>query len=377
MFFKTSFVYIFLIVLVTIGISPGFAQTAEELELIKGGPVAGSTPGGVDSGAASDSELWRMIRSGEQFTTVGKDKRGAIMIQSTGQDWRMIRNGPLPKYMAIAILGMLCVLSIFFAARGRIKIDAGTSGKTIKRFSMIERIGHWLLASSFIILALTGLNLIFGKTLLIPIIGKSAFASLTIFGKFIHNYVAFAFMAGLVLIVVMWIKHNIPNKVDINWILKGGGIFTRSHPAAKKFNAGQKLIFWVVVLCGISISLSGWALMNPYSTQMFADTFAIANNIFGTSLPTNLSPIEEQQYQTLWHAIMAGFMIIVVIAHIYIGSIGMEGAIGAVTTGDVDLNWAKEHHSLWVEEVENAESADSSEQTSGIDQKEAVPQASG
>ena len=377
MLFKSVLTYVFLMAILTLGISPSFAQTSQELNEIKSGPVSGSTPGGVDSGSASDSELWRMIRSGEQFNTVGKDKRSAIMIQSAGQDWRMIRNGALPKYMGISILGILLILSIFFAARGRIRIDAGHSGKTIKRFSMIERIGHWLLASSFIILALTGLNLIFGKTLLIPIIGKSAFASITIFGKFIHNYVAFAFMAGLVLIVVMWIKHNIPNRHDINWILKGGGIFTKSHPAAKKFNAGQKLIFWVVVLCGVSISLSGWALMNPYTTQMFSETFAIVNGLFGTTLPTNLSPIEEQQYQTLWHAIMAGFMIVVIIAHIYIGSIGMEGAIDAVTTGDVDLNWAKEHHSLWVEEVENATSASESKQMSNVDQVEAVPQTSG
>jgi formate dehydrogenase subunit gamma len=132
--------------------------------------------------------------------------------------------------------------------------------------------------------------------------------------------------------------------------LRGGGLFGGGHPPAKQFNAGQKLIFWIVVLCGISISLSGWALMNPFTTTMFSDTFSAVNAMFGTDLPANLTPIEEQQYQSLWHAIMAVFMIMVILAHIYIGSVGMEGALDAMTSGEVDLNWAKEHHSLWVEE---------------------------
>ncbi|MEP1209924.1 MAG: formate dehydrogenase subunit gamma [Rhizobiaceae bacterium] len=313
-------------------------------------PVAGATPGGVNEGSSSDSELWRQIRQGGSGTVVGGDKSSGLMIQSGGQDWRLIRNGPLPRYSAWAILGTLLLLSLFFALRGRIKIDHGPSGKTMKRFSAIERAGHWLLASSFIILALTGLNLIFGKTLLMPILGKDAFASLTVFGKYIHNYVGFAFMLGLAMIAVMWVVHNIPNWRDITWLLRGGGLLGGGHPPAKKFNAGQKIIFWVVVLCGVSISLSGWALMNPFSTQMFAETFSLSNGLFGTNFATDISPIQEQQYQSLWHAIMAVFMIVVVLAHIYIGSIGMEGALSAMTSGDVDTNWAREHHSLWVEE---------------------------
>ena len=155
--------------------------------------------------------------------------------------------------------------------------------------------------------------------------GKEIFASITVFGKLVHNYVGFAFMLGLVMIAVMWIAHNIPNWNDVKWLARGGGLFFGGHPPAKKFNAGQKIIFWVVLLCGISISLSGWALMNPFTTNMFGGTFALVNGIFGSSYPTDLSPIQEQQYQSLWHAIMAVFMIVVVLAHIYIGSIGMEG----------------------------------------------------
>lgn len=315
-------------------------------------PVAGATPGGTDSGSSSDSELWRQIRSGAPGTVAGRDMSGGMMIQSAGQDWRLLRDGPLPMYSAWAILGTLMLLAVFFALRGRIRISSGASGHTIKRFSLIERTGHWLLASSFIILALTGLNLLFGRQLLIPLIGKEAFASITNYGKFIHNYVAFAFMLGLVMIAVMWIVHNIPNRHDLMWFLRGGGIIGSSHPPSRKFNAGQKIIFWVVILCGISISMSGWALMNPFTTTMFASTFETVNGLFGTTYPTDLTLIQEQQYQSLWHTIMAVFMIVVILAHIYIGSVGMEGALAAMTSGDVDINWARDHHSIWVEEEE-------------------------
>lgn len=313
-------------------------------------PIQGTTPGGVNDGSSSDSQLWRQIRKGDSGTVVGGNKMTGMMIQSAGQDWRLIRNQQLPRYTAWAILGTLLLLSLFFALRGRIRIDHGLSGQTIKRFSGIERAGHWLLASSFIILALTGLNLIFGKTLLIPLLGKETFASITVFGKYIHNYVGFAFMLGVAMVAVMWIVHNIPNLGDVKWLLRGGGMIGGGHPPARKFNAGQKIIFWVVVLCGASISLSGWALMNPFTTQMFSGTFGLANSVFGTAIATDISPIQEQQYQSLWHAVMAVIMIVIVMAHIYIGSVGMEGALSAMTSGDVDINWAREHHSLWVEE---------------------------
>jgi len=331
--------------------SPAYAQQSEAQQ-----PSGGSVPGGTTDGASSDAELWRMIRQGEQGNVAGGDPNSGLMIQSQGEEWRQIRNGSLPLYSAWAILGILLLLSLFFAIRGRIRIEHGKSGKTITRFSMIERGSHWLLASSFILLALTGLNLIFGKTLLIPVIGAEAFASLTVFGKYIHNYVGFAFMAALVLVAILWIKHNIPSRYDIVWFMKGGGMLGLGHPPAKKFNAGQKIIFWVVILCGASISMSGWALLNPFTTTMMADTATLVNSILGTTFATDLAPVQEQQLQTIWHSAMAVFMIVVIIAHIYIGSVGMEGAIDAMTTGEVDTNWAEEHHSLWVEEVRAEES---------------------
>lgn len=317
--------------------------------------TGGNVPGGA-LGNTSDSEMWRSIRKGIEGTVSIPDKNAAILVQSEGDNWRAIKNGPIVQWGAWAMLGMVVLLGLFYLLRGRVRLEGGYSGKTVVRFAEIERIAHWLLAVSFIILAITGLNITYGKLFLMPVIGKPAFAAITSAGKWLHNYVAFAFMVGLVMIVVLWIKDNFPNRYDLLWIAKGGGMFTKgSHPPAKKFNAGQKIVFWLVILGGISISMSGIALMFPFQTSMFGKTFAFLN-LFGFDFATDLAPIYEQQLATAWHAIMALFLVVVILAHIYIGTLGMEGAFDAMGSGEVDVNWAKEHHSIWAKEVVGASS---------------------
>jgi len=315
--------------------------------------TGGNVPGN-SLGNSSDAEMWRAIRRGAQGTVSIEDKKAGIMIQSEGENWRAIRNGPLSVWGSWAIFGVIAILALFFLLRGRIKVDHGLSGRTVERFNGLERFAHWLLANCFILLALTGLNVMYGRYVLKPLIGAEAFATITALGKYVHNYVGFAFMVGIVLIVVLWIRHNFPNKYDMIWLAKGGGMFTKgSHPPARKFNAGQKLLFWLVVLGGISISVSGISLMFPFEFHMFAGTFS-ALNVFGLGLPTELTPMEEMQLSQLWHAIMAVLLIAAIIGHIYIGTLGMEGAFDAMGTGKVDRNWAREHHALWLEEEEGA-----------------------
>jgi formate dehydrogenase subunit gamma len=199
-------------------------------------------------------------------------------------------------------------------------------------------------------LAFTGLNMLYGRYVLLPILGPEFFSMITVGGKYIHNYLAFGFMIGLALAFGLWVKHNIPTKVDWEWLKKGGGIFKAgTHPPAKKFNAGQKMIFWITMIGGISVSMSGIALMFPFETSMFSETFALLN-MLGLDLPSNLSAMQEQQYNQLWHGIVSLGLTIMIIAHIYIGSVGMEGALDAMNSGKVDRNWAKEHHNLWVKE---------------------------
>ncbi len=310
-------------------------------------------------GGVSDAELWEELRFGTANVKVSAGgPQARVVIQDRGMWWLQIREGPLATYGGWLLLGTIGVLALFYLVRGRIRIDGGFSGIKILRFAAIERFAHWLLAGSFILLALTGLLTLFGRHGLISLIGKDTYAVLAAWSKWTHNNVSWAFMIGLVLVFVMWVVHNLPSRHDLIWFARGGGIIGHGHPPAKKFNAGQKLVFWAVILLGASVSVSGLSLLFPFELPMFAKTFAIANDLGIPGLlgsepyPTNLAPHEEMQYAQLWHAIVGFLMMAVIIGHIYIGTIGMEGAYAAMGNGEVDLNWAKEHHSLWVEEVQ-------------------------
>jgi formate dehydrogenase subunit gamma len=312
----------------------------------------GQVPGG-SLGGASDADLWRAIRQGDRGTVSIPNERAGVLIQSEGDNWRAIRNGPLSTYGVWTLLGTIALLALFFVVRGRIRVEAGLSGHRIQRFNGFERFAHWLTASTFVVLALTGLNMLYGRYTLLPLFGPEVFATLTLWGKYAHNYLSLGFMIGLALLFVMWVWLNIPNHYDLIWLLKGGGILKRGvHPPSKKFNAGQKIIFWLVILGGASLSLSGVMLLFPFQLSMFGDTFAWINWAFGTDYPTQLTVMQEMQLAQLWHAIVALALTAVILAHIYIGSIGMEGAFDAMGTGQVDENWAREHHNLWVERLE-------------------------
>ncbi len=255
------------------------------------------------------------------------DQRACTLEQPAGRDWRHFHQVTLPMIGGIAILGMLALLVLFYLIRGMVRIEQGRSGRVIVRFSVFERLVHWMTASCFIILALSGLNITFGKQLLLPLIGEQAFASTSQWLKYSHIYLSFPFTLGVVLMFLMWIAWNIPSKVDVNWIAEGGGIVGDKHPPAGRFNAGQKMIYWIVVLGGGAVAVTGYVLMFPF---------------YGTN-------IADMQLAQVVHGVVAVLFVAVMLAHIYIGTIGMEGAIEAMWDGTVDVNWAKEHHSLWLE----------------------------
>jgi formate dehydrogenase subunit gamma len=304
-------------------------------------------------GGRSDADIWRGVRHNEiDSSTQVRGPAVDVLIQDGGMTWYKLREGPVITYGGSAILGFVLLLVVFYFVRGKIRIEGGPAGITIERFKAIERFGHWLLAGSFIALALTGLLTLMGRSFLIPVIGHEAFATLAVGSKWIHNNISWAFMLGLVMTFCMWLVHNIPNKLDWQWIKAGGGIFTKSHPPAKRFNAGQKIVFWTVMVLGFSVSLSGLSLLFPFEIPMFAETFGVMNSILGTDFPTALAPQEEMQYANLWHSVIAFLMMLAIIAHIYIGTVGMEGAFDAMGNGQVDLEWARQHHNLWVDEVQ-------------------------
>jgi formate dehydrogenase subunit gamma len=307
---------------------------------------------GESLGNTSDPDFWRTIRQGNPGTVSAPNPAAGVLIQSEGDNWRAVRNGPLSTYGVWGLIGIIALLALFFAIRGRIRLEHGRSGRTVTRFNFVERFTHWLTATCFVILALTGLNILYGRYVLRPLIGPEAFSWLTMAGKYAHNFVAFGFMLGLALMFVLWVVHNFPNRYDLIWLAKGGGIKRGVYPPAKRFNAGQKITFWLVILGGISVSLSGIMLLFPFQLPMFGPTFEIVDRLFNWQLPSDLTPLQEMQLGQLWHAIVGLLMMILIIAHIYIGTIGMEGAFDAMRSGEVDRNWAREHHNLWVEELE-------------------------
>jgi formate dehydrogenase subunit gamma len=255
------------------------------------------------------------------------DQKACTIEQPAGRDWRHFHEVTLRWIGAISILGMLALLVIFYLVRGMVRLESGRSGRVLVRFSAFERLVHWMTAACFILLAISGLNITFGRPLLLPLIGPDAFTAWSQWAKYAHNYLSFPFTLGVFTIFLMWIAWNIPNRVDVEWLKRGGGIVGHDHPPADRFNAGQKMIYWIVVLGGTAVAVSGYILMFPF---------------YGTN-------IADMQVAQIVHGVAALLFVAVMLGHIYIGTIGMEGAFEGMWDGTVDVNWAKEHHRVWLE----------------------------
>jgi formate dehydrogenase subunit gamma len=287
-----------------------------------------------------DPMAWEQNRPGDEMLGQRGDVTGVSSLpykeagqfqQPGGRDWRRVHNDQVRYGGGWVLFGTLVVLGAFLAARGRIKVAEGFDGRTLLRFGAFERANHWMTAGSFVLLGLTGLIIVYGKPLLIPLMGEAAFGDLAWWSVWLHMSFAIPFTFGIVGMIVVWISENLPTRVDWNWLKQGGGFLhdTPQHPPAYKFNAGQKLIFWLVVLSGMALLATGVTLMFPFYW-------------FG---------YDGMQIAQTSHAVVALLMIALIFAHIYIGTIGMEGAFDAMWSGRVDWNWAKEHHSIWFRKI--------------------------
>jgi formate dehydrogenase subunit gamma len=256
------------------------------------------------------------------------DERARVLIQPAGRAWDHFHQVTLFWLGVAVILGTLAALAAAYFALGRLRISDGRSGRKVLRFRAFERFAHWLTAGSFVVLGISGLNITFGKRLLLPLIGPEAFSAFSQWAKYAHNFMSFPFVLGLALIVAIFIKDNIPDKTDIQWFKQGGGFIKSKHAPARRFNAGEKLVFWGALGVGVLVAVSGYLLLFPF----------YVTNIFGMQIAQGV------------HAVIAILFIALILGHIYIGTLGMEGAFEAMWTGEVDYNWAKEHHDLWLEE---------------------------
>jgi formate dehydrogenase subunit gamma len=292
-------------------------------------PASAQQPNSVNPQASvvKEQQLLQQLKTIEGRGTI-PDTKSYTIEQPAGRDWRHFHEVTLRWIGAIIVLGILAVLILFYLWRGMVRIPGGRSGRTIVRFNAFERFVHWMTATCFIILAISGLNVTFGKPLLLPLMSPEAFTAWSQWAKYAHDYLNFPFTLGVIMIFLIWIAGNIPNHVDVEWFKRGGGIVGHDHPPAYRFNAGQKTIYWIVVLGGTAVAVSGYVLMFPF---------------YGTDIHT-------MQSAEIAHGIVAMLLVAAMLGHIYIGTIGMEGAFEAMGTGTVDLNWAKEHHRLWLDE---------------------------
>ena len=288
---------------------------------------AGAQQVNPTASSVKEEQLLQQLQRVQGRITI-PDAKESVLIQPAGRDWRTFDQITLRWIGAISILGMLLLIVGFFLTRGMIRIERGRSGRTIVRFNAFERFVHWVTATCFIILAISGLNITFGKALLLPLMSPEAFTAWSQWLKYAHNYLSFPFTFGVILLFLMWIGGNIPSKTDVEWLKAGGGLFGHREPPSGRFNGGQKMIYWIVVIGGSAVAITGYILMFPF---------------YGTS-------IAGMQLAQIVHSVVAMLFVAAMLGHIYIGTIGMEGAFEAMGSGEVDVNWAKQHHSDWAEE---------------------------
>ena len=320
---------------------PAFAQTNDPTPP-SADPIKSQQKRSVDQ-PGNNADVWRNVRSGTPNYTSIPGRETEVLVQpqakfpgqggmtTAGEAWRKFRNGPITFYGGWLVVLVLAVIAAIYFAKGPIKYGP-PSGRLIERFTLAERWAHWTLAITFCVLGVTGLILIFGKYVLLPIVGQPIFGWLGNLSKNLHNFVAPLFMVSLLVFIVMYVKDNLPEKGDIAWLLNGWKMFRGDHMPSGRFNAGEKAWFWggVVALCLVA-SASGLVLLFPNFDQVRA----------------------TMQQASVVHAIAALLVIAFALGHIYMGTIGVEGAYGNMRDGVADETWVKEHHENYYNDIKS------------------------
>ncbi len=294
----------------------------------------------------NNAPMWRQVGSGVTgFSSLPKSEapEAGNLIQpfvkypgsnltNAGEAWRQVRNNWLIPYGGSLLVIVLLAIGIFYKTKGMIKNHGPDTGRKIERFTPFERAAHWSNAIAFVALAISGVVMAFGKFFLLPIMGGTLFGWLTYALKNLHNFAGPLFAVSLAIVFFTFVKDNLPKSGDLGWLLKGGGILQGKEVPSHRFNAGEKLVFWGGVLfLGVIVVASGLVLDKLVPGLIYErSTMQIANMV---------------------HGVATVLMMAMFIGHIYIGTIGMQGAYDGMKTGYVDETWAKEHHEYWYDDV--------------------------
>src|SRR5674476_1400095 len=296
----------------------------------------------------NNAPMWRQVGSGVTgFSSLPKSEapEAGNLIQSfvqypgsrltnAGEAWREVRNNWIIPYGGSLVLIVLGALALFYWRVGAIKLHGNPTSRMIARFTLFERSAHWTNAVAFSILAISGLVMAFGKCFLRPIMGTTLFGWLTYLLKNAHNFAGPLFAVSLVFVIVTFVRDNFPAKGDLNWLLKGGGMLGGNEVKSGRFNAGEKLVFWGgVFLLGLIVVGSGLAL--------------------DKLIPGLVYERSTMQVTHMLHSVSNILMVVMFMGHIYLGTVGTEGAYEGMKTGYVDETWAREHHQFWLDDIKS------------------------
>lgn len=296
----------------------------------------------------NNAPIWRQVGAGVNGTStlpVSEAPEAGNLIQpfvqypgsrltTAGEAWRQVRNNWIIPYGGALLLLVVVAIGLFFKAKGSIPLHGAETGKKIERFTYFERAAHWTNAIAFVILAVSGIIMAFGKFFLHPVIGATLFGWLSYALKNAHNFAGPVFAVSLIVVFATFLKDNLPKKEDLNWLLKGGGLFAGHEPTSHRFNAGEKVVFWGgVFFLGLFVVSSGLVL--------------------DKLVPGLIYERSTMQVAHMIHAVATVLMMAMFLGHIYLGTIGMDGAYKGMKTGYVDETWAKEHHGLWYDDIKN------------------------
>lgn len=278
------------------------------------------------------ADFWRQVREGETGYTTSQSAEHGMLISTPGQAWYILKEKWMSPAGAVAIFGSIAFVTLMYIVIGPLMLSAPRTGRKIKRWSRLDRALHWSMAFTFLTLAFSGLMLVYGKHFLKPYIPTDLWGFIIMLAKQYHNYIGPIFYVLLMCVLVKWWRKSIFKMVDLKWFMKLGGMVGKhkgSHPSAEFSNAGEKALFWLLIVVGTVVAISGLVLDFP---------------IFGQTR-------RDMELSNLVHMLAALILICGFVFHIYIGLFGMEGALEGMVTGEVDETWAKEHHDLWYEEV--------------------------
>ncbi len=293
----------------------------------------------------NNAPMWRQVGAGATgYSSLPTPEAGNLIqpfvqypgsrLTNAGDAWRQVRNNWIIPYGGAVLLIVFGAIAVFYWRKGSMALHGAETGRKIERFTPLERSAHWANAIAFCILAVSGLVMAFGKFVILPVIGATLFGWLSFALKNAHNCAGPVFAVSLVVVIVTFVRDNLPRPEDMRWLMTAGGMFGGKEVASHRFNAGEKVLFWAgVFLLGLVVVGSGLVL--------------------DKLLPSMVYERGTMQVAHMVHAVATVLMMAMFLGHIYMGTIGMQGAYKAMRTGYVDETWAKEHHELWLDDIQS------------------------